>query len=217
MLHKENPFTAFTLSLVGLLLVTSLTARLLPRMGGMVLEGATLMVLSTFIWGWRREPALARAVKWMLVAFVLAAVWRMVAGDASAEPLLLLVMLVFYSLTLAVAIRRVFQARDVTGDTIVGALAVYLLLALVWALLYQLAIIMGLGSVDPLEGESWFARFNELVYFSFVTLTTLGFGDILPDGALLRFLVYMEATIGQFYIAVLVASLVSKRGSRPVG
>jgi len=50
---------------------------------------------------------------------------------------------------------------------------------------------------------------HDFVYYSFVTLTTLGYGDIVPLSATARSLVYMEAIFGQFYIAILVAGLVS--------
>ena len=49
---------------------------------------------------------------------------------------------------------------------------------------------------------------SEWLYFSFVTMTTLGYGDILPISATARGLAYMQAVVGQFYIAMLVAGLV---------
>ena len=67
---------------------------------------------------------------------------------------------------------------------------------------------------DPqaLEGlvfENWRHAFSDTAYFSFVTLTTLGYGDILPRDPLARFLAYLEAVTGVFYLAIVVASLVS--------
>lgn len=56
--------------------------------------------------------------------------------------------------------------------------------------------------------EYWFELMPNYIYFSFVTLTTLGYGEITPTLPITRFLVYSEAIIGQFYMAILVASLV---------
>jgi len=58
------------------------------------------------------------------------------------------------------------------------------------------------------------AKKDNFIYFSFVTLTTLGFGDLLPVSPLARFLVYMEAVTGVFYMAIVVSSLVGARMSK---
>jgi len=70
--------------------------------------------------------------------------------------------------------------------------------------------------VDPaafggLDAEPWFQLFPDMVYLSFITLTTVGYGDILPVEPLARFLAFAEAVVGQFYVAILVASLVGLR------
>jgi len=57
----------------------------------------------------------------------------------------------------------------------------------------------------------WYDNFADVAYFSFVTLTTLGYGDISPIVPIARFLVYMEAIVGVFYMAILVASLIGIR------
>lgn len=209
---SEQTFAWFTCSLVGLLLANALIAKVAPTWGGLALELTYVLVVSTFIRGWRRDVMLARPAVILLALFCVGMVWRTFDQGKWSEAILLLVMLGFFLLGLVVALRRVLQARTVTSDTILGALAVYLLFALTWAALFQFALLADSTSIENIHANSWFGRFNELVYFSFVTLTTLGYGDILPVGALARFLVYTEATVGQFYIAVLVASLVSKRG-----
>lgn len=61
------------------------------------------------------------------------------------------------------------------------------------------------------DSKSWYILFPDFIYFSFVTLTTLGFGDVSPLSPVARFLVYLEAIFGQFYLAILVASLVGSR------
>ena len=69
------------------------------------------------------------------------------------------------------------------------------------------------GAFNGLPQAPWLDNFATAVYFSFVTITTLGYGDISPVLPLARFLVYMEAIIGVFYMAILVASLIGVRMS----
>jgi len=66
---------------------------------------------------------------------------------------------------------------------------------------------------NGLHQAPWYENFSALSYFSFVTLTTLGYGDISPRLALPKFLAYMEAVVGVLYIAILVASLIGARMS----
>jgi voltage-gated potassium channel Kch len=69
-------------------------------------------------------------------------------------------------------------------------------------------------AIDPhaftgIEGANWQQIFSRVAYYSFVTLTTLGYGDILPTNHVAEFFVYMEAIIGVFYMAIIVSSLIS--------
>jgi hypothetical protein len=91
-----------------------------------------------------------------------------------------------------------------------GAVAAYLLLGLAWSFAYELAM---LGSADAVHfaDATGFpaAQVPRLVYFSFVTLTTLGYGDIVPVSPAARSLAVTEALIGQLFPAILIARLVS--------
>ena len=107
----------------------------------------------------------------------------------------------------------------VTGDRISAAICVYLLMGFLWAYVYGLIESLSPGSfkllpveIQPGEGAlvaSFPGReFSQLVYFSFVTITTLGYGDITPANPLTRVLTTVEALMGQIYLVVLVARLV---------
>ena len=67
------------------------------------------------------------------------------------------------------------------------------------------------GAFNGMTQAPWLDNFATAVYFSFVTITTLGYGDISPVTPLARFLVFMEAIVGVFYMAILVASLIGVR------
>ena len=97
-------------------------------------------------------------------------------------------------------------------DVVAGALCGYLLIGVAFGHFYSLAELRIPGSfngVDPhlSKPQSHLA----LTYFSFATLTTVGYGDITPARPTVRSMAAAEAVIGQFYLAVLVADLVGKR------
>jgi hypothetical protein len=112
-------------------------------------------------------------------------------------------------------LRSVLRATEIDVEVILGALCVYLLFALVWGLAYQIVAIRNAGAfaIPPalLEGASnpEQAIGAALQYFSFVTITTLGYGDIQPVIPIARSLAITEALFGQIYLVTLIARLVS--------
>jgi voltage-gated potassium channel len=113
----------------------------------------------------------------------------------------------FLSFLAVLILKSVIFAKEVSSDVISGAIVVYLFIGVIWGFIFSLIEIMQPGSFSVSvenfrQGESVF------VYFSFVTLTTLGYGDILPISAPARSFAYLEALIGQIYLTVLVAALV---------
>jgi len=123
----------------------------------------------------------------------------------------------FFTVVCVVIMRHVMTSKTVTGDTIAGSICAYLLLGLVWALLYDLIELVIPGSFgfpsDLVTGgepgrEIGFLSF---AYFSFTTMTTLGYGDITPLSKTAQAFAPLQAVFGQLYIAILVARLVAMR------
>ena len=105
----------------------------------------------------------------------------------------------------------VLHSGRVTSDKIFAAISVYLLLGFAWTYAYALLDDMQPGSfADSTETgrTDYVAHVMQLRYFSFVTLTTLGYGDVLPRSSAARTMATLEAVMGQIYLAVLVARLV---------
>ncbi len=118
---------------------------------------------------------------------------------------------VFFLYIATVIILHIFTDRQrVDADLIVGSISVYLLLGVAFGFAY---ITLGLlapesfGGLESTQGDPD-AIVQPLIYFSFVTLTTLGYGDITPLSQQAGVLAYMEAITGQIYLTVLVARLV---------
>ena len=110
------------------------------------------------------------------------------------------------TVTLPVTISRVLRHRRVTHETVLGALCAYVLFGLLFAFLYL--------AVNELRSEPFFAQpgphvQSEYLYFSFVALTTLGFGDLSPSVGLPQALTVLEALLGQVFLVTLVARLVT--------
>ena len=75
-------------------------------------------------------------------------------------------------------------------------------------MLYILLNQLEANAFSGIQDKNWLNSFTDFTYFSFITLTTLGYGDILPTTSTARFLVFMEAIVGVFYMAIVVSSLV---------
>jgi hypothetical protein len=112
---------------------------------------------------------------------------------------------VFFAYVAIRILSFIMKAKEVTADTVYAALCVYLLLGLIWAMLYRSMEQVSPGSIQFSLDEP-LAR--QCIYYSYVTLTTLGYGDVTPLSATARSLSFVEALMGQLYLAVLVARLV---------
>jgi voltage-gated potassium channel len=122
----------------------------------------------------------------------------------------LVVSLVFYCGMAYAAARQVLFSGDIELNTIVGTVAVYLLLGLIWTVLYLMALEFWPTGIKGIEYQDWHDNFGITNYFSYVTLSTLGYGDISPAIPVTRTLAFLEAITGTFYMAVVVASMIGR-------
>jgi len=99
-----------------------------------------------------------------------------------------------------------FKAKNITSDIILGAICAYFLVGLMWAYIFVTMEIFQPGSFQIARGMMTDSQ--PFVYYSFVTLTTLGYGDITPLTSQARSLSLLEAVFGQIYLAVVIARLV---------
>lgn len=126
--------------------------------------------------------------------------------------------ILFIGFTIFHILRHIFQQQEITIDTIAGAAAVYLLFALMWAFIYIVLERLEPGSFATSSVQSLEGR-NIFLYFSAVTITTLGYGDITPVTYIARSMAILEAVVGQLYLVVLVSWLVGmyvSKKSRPL-
>ena len=159
----------------------------------------------------RREMLIAGS----LLLLALLPQWIGAFGSAQATTAGRIPLALFLIYVCALILRMVLTARTVDLEVILAALCVYLLLALIWAIAYHLLEVYQPGSfaipaalleekANPDQAIS-----AALHYFSFVTITTLGYGDVTPVASLARSMAMLEAVVGQIYLVTLIARLVS--------
>lgn len=199
--------TVLVLTILDYLAVSTLTNSTWGKVIIVVLLGVTLLFAL-------RTSGVRRI--WIMLAFIYLLVSSLLALVSVALPgakelsqqtsiaggLLLIVT----PLTIA---RRISTHRVVTTETVLGALCVYLLLGFSFAFVYS--AIGALGSGPFFTGQSH-ATPNDYLFFSYTTLTTVGYGNLVPAGTVGQTFAMLEALTGQIYLIIVVARLVSLWG-----
>lgn len=219
-----------TVLLVSLLVVLFVIFPFVPLgdLGRLLVTAGLTLVLLSGSFSFSGRPRLRRLAV-ILAIFALASHWLCHVGEI--HGLLIWAYtstILFLALTAGGVLTRVVGGDRVTPHHIQGAVAVYLMFGLIWACAYAVVEMRQPGAFNlPHMAEAGGVMESQqndlrhLVYFSFVTLTTLGYGDISPASFGARTLVTLEALVGQLYLVILIARLVSLevaysgRGSPP--
>jgi hypothetical protein len=170
-------------------------------------QALTTLIMVAALWAAGGQAAAVLLFVPTILADLLAAYWNAAPMHVAALALRIL----FISYTTGLIMWGTLRRSDVTIDTIAGAACVYTLLALVWGGLYMLIELLRPGSFQiPAAwrmGTSGYPA-AALIYFSFITLTTVGYGDITPLWPGAGGLAAAEAIVGQLYLAITIARLV---------
>jgi hypothetical protein len=121
--------------------------------------------------------------------------------------------LIFLGYTTYLVLCAVVRSERVTPDIVAGALASYVMIGLTWAIAFGVVETRWPGSIH-FAGDGAAPRFSDLLYFSYVSLLTIGYGDITPVSPAARTLVVLEGLLGMAFTTVLLAVLVAKAVSR---
>ena len=119
----------------------------------------------------------------------------------------------FFAYAIVIILQIIARSKEVTKETIFAAIVAYLLIALMWGFIFMILEAVEPGSFFIPELGTWKGS-TRFYYFSFVTITTLGYGDITPLTSRASSLAITEAVTGQMYMVVLVAWLVGMYVSR---
>jgi hypothetical protein len=187
------------------------TRILFDAMFAAVLLGVLFIIFGR---GWERKLALVL----VLPAFALYLAYLVLPDRMRVASALLFnaFMIAFMGLAIAVILRDIFRKRVIGGGDVLGAVSGYLLSGIAWGNLYVVLQLFVPGSFAVQPEIAWqlqerhlrHALFN---FFSFATLTSLGYNDITPVTPFANTLTWLEVIFGQFYMAVVVAQLVGMR------
>jgi voltage-gated potassium channel Kch len=215
MKYKPGPddnFVWLLIALVALEFFNALFSQLDLRYAKMLVNISLIVVVVVSVWSLQSHRS-----RWLTpkVCIALVIIGLMVVDISSGRqwlaPFQLISLSVFICITIYLAWKQVMFTGEITRNTIFGAICIYILIGLLFGFVFLMAEGVFPGSLVGLDGENWQDNLQATIYYSMVTLTTLGYGDITPAAPITRFLAYMEAMVGIFYTTVLVASLIGLR------
>ncbi len=211
----ENDFIYLLVALVALLFATALLQVIAIDAMQEAFALIFFLVLVLAVNSVRKERTWMWSVYFL--SFLVAAIYLLHAlfSINIAEFANLVIMLLFFVGTFISSYSQILLRKNIDNNLIMGSLALYLLLGLIWTIFYLLLLMVYPDAFNGLESIAWQENFTRVAYYSFVTLSTLGYGDISPKNAVAEFFVYAEAIVGVFYMAIIVASLVSARLAQP--
>jgi hypothetical protein len=145
----------------------------------------------------------------------LLAIWatRILAVDLIA-PLAFLLVILLYVFIVVRMLSRITRAESVTGDTIFLAASCFLLIGTIWALFYHTIVFLDPSAISGISESTATNLIPDLFYFSFVTLTTLGYGDIVPVTPFAKSVALVESVVGTLFVAIVIAIIVGKYAAR---
>jgi len=205
---EKNNFLYLTVGIVLLLFVGAISDQFEGLVGHQLVQAFSVINIVVGIYGFRSEKMWFHTTVGILISVFLVVLIGVGLELMQLYYLHLAFLLSFYLWAIWLAARQVLFSGEVDTNRIVGAICIYLLMGLIWTLMYLFIAQAIPNAFNGVEQLVWYDNFANVAYYSFVTLTTLGYGDISPIAPIARFLVYMEAVVGVFYMAILVASLI---------
>lgn len=209
-LSEKDNFSYLLGSLIFLFFFSACVEQFFTRssLGQALVMSLTVLTMTIAIWSMRSSRYAFNTGISLVISVIISAL-VIILDQTELAFLHLLSMLLFFLITLKLAAQQVLFASEINKNQIIRSICIFLLLGLIWVMLYLLLAEFSSNAFSGLSGKYWQDNFPSLIYFSFVTLTTLGFGDLLPLSPLARFLVYLEVIVGVFYMAIMVSSLVA--------
>ena len=213
---RRNHFFWLTAALVGMLLTGAFTAEFPESFAFTILEYSSIFLLLLSLIGLREDRSWRIGLLSLIGIMALATFTRDINDFHYSKFVYMLLLLVFFLTAAWLVGRRVLLTGHVDLNIITGSVALYLILGFIWAILYTILIQLQPEAIRGLEPENWVYALSTMTYFSFVTLTTLGYGDMSPVTPIAKVLVILEAVTGMFYFAIVVASLIgAARNKKP--
>jgi voltage-gated potassium channel Kch len=207
-LIRKNHFFWLTAALIGMLLTGAFTTEFPENVSFSILEYSSIILLFLSLIGLREDRSWRIGLMILIGIMILATITRNVTDYQHFKFVYMFLLLTFFVSAAWLVGKRVLLTGEVDLNIITGSVALYLILGFIWAILYTFLVQLSPEAIRGVEPENWTHSLSTMTYFSLVTLTTLGYGDISPITPIAKVLVILEAVVGMFYIAIIVASLI---------
>ena len=207
--EREVNFRALLTGLLLILIGWPAAYEIFGEVEGLYVQIAFTGLLIVGLWSFHKSR------RWFIAGIVLAvasAITAIANAFVSGDLLVLATMVIliaFCAMSLWIALRQVLLTDEIDWNRLVGAICAYLLLGFMFGLIHILIAWLLPGSYTGIGSPETDGEGVKYIYYSFVTLTTLGYGDVTPVRPLAGAVAYLEAVFGVFYVAILVGALVA--------
>ncbi|KMY66356.1 hypothetical protein AAU61_18045 [Desulfocarbo indianensis] len=206
---KERPFLFLTAAILAILLLMPLVSSRILKLILVEINFVVVLGVAISAAGYRKLFLRLIICFWVITSALDAAAYLW--GEGRAQGLLAFIndtsSVLFILGCTIILLRHIFQTKEVSINSVFAATSSYLLLALIWSYIYSL-----IYTLDPqsfsMAHQAGPATRIDMIYFSMVTISTLGYGDMTPVAPFARMAASVEAVGGQLYLAVLMAWLV---------
>ena len=217
LVHEKNHFIWLTISMIGLMLASAATEEMSDSSAIRLIEFSSVALLLLSLLSLQTNRKWARGFL-VLIGIMIFTIAARNSTDLYYFEFFYLSLLLIFMLGAAWLVgSQVLLTGKVDFNIIVGSVALYILIGYIFSILYTLLLEFSPHALNGVEAVAWYDNLSTTTYFSFVTLTTLGYGDISPATPMAKVLVVLEAVTGIFYLAVIVASLIGSIKSGRAG
>jgi voltage-gated potassium channel Kch len=207
--NRKNNFIWLTAALVAMLLARGFTSEFPESFAFTILEYSSIVLMLVALRSLQGHRVWFTVLMILIGIMLLSSITRDVSGFQYFSFIYMFLLLAFFVSAAWLVGKEVLLTGKVDFNIITGSIALYLILGMIWSIFYTLLLQHSPAAFQGLQPEHWIDTLSTMTYFSFVTLTTLGYGDISPTTPMAEVLVILEAVTGMFYFAIVVASLIS--------
>ena len=205
---RESNFIWLTFCLAAMMFLRALTDEFPGFFTLHLIEYANIALLLMALHCLRTGKTWYRSQMAVLIAMFVVVIAQSTTTLNHLDLAYLLLSMVFISSATYMVGKQVLMTGSVSMQKMIGSIAVYMLLGLIWSAWYGVVLQFAPNALSGIEYTHWHESAGDLTYFSFVTLTSLGYGDVSPLTPIAKVVVVLEAMTGMLYLAIVVASMV---------
>ena len=212
--HEKNSFIWLTVAMIGLMITGAVSGEIAETLTLQLVEFTSVALLLLSLLSLKTDRSWGKRFLVLIGIILTTVVVRNVTHIHYLEYFYLGLLLLFMINAAWLVAKKVLLTGRVDLNILVGSVALYMLIGYIFSILYTLLLEYSPHALEGMDVAAWYDNISTTTYFSFVTLTTLGYGDISPATPMAQTLAILEAVTGMFYIAAIVASLIGAMNRR---